>query len=253
MKPQALRQLAGHLPCSVVYGSGLAHIAEYPRGTIRHAGTLLAEERDDGCGQGHAVRVPVLGLVAGNRPHAQWLELQDGRRVVAELRICAAPPPPVAGTTRAGRHKGERPTNAPVPAGGITARLLRTVKLGASAEPVIADYRRWIKRNFGADALQRLDAHTGRPARRRRKKRPRTRRAVDGFYAELARDYVELSKRGVRAPTATLAKLRGERIEKIRSHIHLARKNGLLTETKPGKAGGVLTPLALAVLEEAKL
>ena len=71
MKPQALRQLAGPLPCLVVHGSGPAHIAEHPRGAIRHAGTLLAEERDDGCGQGHAVRVPVLGLVAGNRPHAR--------------------------------------------------------------------------------------------------------------------------------------------------------------------------------------
>jgi hypothetical protein len=118
---------------------------------------------------------------------------------------------------------------------------------------VIADYRRWIKKSFGADALQRLDAHTGRPARRRRKKRPRTRRAVDGFYAELAHQYVQLLEHGERAPTTTLARIRGERIEKVRSHIHLARKNGFLTETKPGKAGGVLTPLALAVLEEAKL
>ena len=55
------------------------------------------------------------------------------------------------------------------------------------------------------------------------------------------------------APTTTLARIRNERIEKVRSHIHLARKNGLLTETKPGKAGGALTSLALAVLEEAKL
>jgi hypothetical protein len=184
---------------------------------------------------------------------ATWLELQDGRRVVAQLTICPAPGSAKAGTTRDGRHKGERPPDAPVPAGGITARLLRTVKLGASAEPVIADYRRWIKKSFGADALQRLDAHTGRPARRRRKKRPRTRRAVDGFYAELAHQYVQLLEHGERAPTTTLARIRGERIEKVRSHIHLARKNGFLTETKPGKAGGVLTPLALAVLEEAKL
>jgi len=184
---------------------------------------------------------------------ATWLELQDGRRVVAQLTICPAPRSAKAGTTRQGRHPGERPADAPVPAGGITARLLRTVKLGASAEPVIADYRRWIKKSFGADALQRLDAHTGRPARRRRKKRPRTRRAVDGFYAELAHQYVQLLEHGERAPTTTLARIRGERIEKVRSHIHLARKNGFLTETKPGKAGGVLTPLALAVLEEAKL
>jgi len=184
---------------------------------------------------------------------ATWLEMQDGRRVVAELRICPVPLPPVTGTTRKGRHPGERPVDAPVPAGGITARLLRTVRLGASAEPVTADYRRWIKRNFGADALERLDAHTGRPAQKPRKKRPRTRRAGDGFYARLARDYVELSKRGVRAPTTTLAKLRGERIEKVRSHIHLARKNGFLTETKQGKAGGALTPVALAVLEKVTL
>ena len=71
MKPQASRQLAGHLPCAVVHGSGPEEIAEHPRGPIRHAGTLLAEERNDGCGQGHAVRVPVLGCAARNRPHAR--------------------------------------------------------------------------------------------------------------------------------------------------------------------------------------
>jgi hypothetical protein len=175
----------------------------------------------------------------------EWFEVQDGRRIVAMLTICPAPP---SGRVRAGRRLGERPPDAPVPAGGITARLLRLVHVGGStAEPVIADYRRWIKQQFGADALARLDARRGRPARHR-KKAVRNRRARDRFYAELARDYVALHDSGHRSPTATLAAMRDVTIEKMRSHIHLARANGLLSDTVRGKRGGTLTRKALDAL-----
>jgi hypothetical protein len=178
-------------------------------------------------------------------------EMQDGRRVVAQLTICPAPLPAVAGTVRKGRRKGDRPEDAPVPAGGITARLLRTVKVGKAAEPVIADYRHAIRKWFGADALKRLDAHTGQPSRRRRRREPRSRRATDRSYAELARDYAWLWQHGERAPTAALAAMRGVPIEKMRSHIHLARANGFLTETSRGRAGGEVTAKAWGVLKGA--
>ncbi|MCX6544423.1 MAG: hypothetical protein NTV05_08410 [Acidobacteria bacterium] len=176
----------------------------------------------------------------------EHFDLQDDRRVVDELKIYPAPLPPVAGVQMA-RHPGERPKDAPVPVGGITARLLRLVKVGKYAEPVIADYRRWCARHFGKDALRRLDEHIGRPSPRRRRKRPRNHRATDAFYAELARDYALLWKR-VHAPTAELAVMRDVPLEQMRSHIHLARKNGFLTKTMRGKAGGELTPKASAEL-----
>ena len=68
------------------------------------------------------------------------------------------------------------------------------------------------------------------------------------LYAELARDYVELWETNERKPTAALAARRGVEPELMRSHIHLARKNGFLTETGRGKAGGALTPKAQRAL-----
>lgn len=172
----------------------------------------------------------------------ETFQMQGGRRVVSQLTICPAPPPALAGTARKGRRKGETaPT--PVPPGGITARLLREVKVGKYAE-VIADYRNWVRQQFGVSALRRLDKHAGRPSRTRRKQ-PMNRRASDRFYAELARDYTLLWQQRVRSPTAELARLRGVPVVKVRSHIHLARVNGFLTDTSRGKAGGELTKKAI--------
>jgi len=172
-------------------------------------------------------------------------EIQAGRRVVAELKVCPAPP-------QVGAHPmrmwGERSEDDVVPAGGITARLLRTVKVGKYAAPVIADYREWIRKHFGSDGLKRLDAATARPSRNRHKRKARSHRAASLFYAELARDYVLLWEKGVKSPTGELARLRGVALEKVRSWVHLARANGLLTETSRGKAGGELTALARKIL-----
>ena len=177
----------------------------------------------------------------------EWIEIQSGRRVVAEVTICPAPPPLQAGAYRA-RMYGDRPEDGPVPPGGITARLLRTVKVGKYPDRLLDNYRRWVKKEFGVAALKRLDEHVGRPSRRRRR-RPRTRRASDLYYAKLAGDYAMLWQRGIRTPTMELSKLRGLPLEKMRSHIHLARANGLLPETTRGKAGGVLTPKARQILD----
>jgi hypothetical protein len=58
---------------------------------------------------------------------------------------------------------------------------------------------------------------------------------------ELARDYVTLLRGGTRAPTTELAKIRAVPVETMRSHIHLVRANGFLTETSRGRAAGELT------------
>ncbi len=174
-------------------------------------------------------------------------EIHEGRRVIAELRICPAPPELPEPSTRAGRMRGERSPEDTVPAGGITARLLRhpAVKVGKFAEPVIEDHRRWVQKWFGLEALKRLDESTVHPSKQRKaKKKPRASHAKEKFYAKLAQDYVAFLKRGVKAPTSQLAMMRGVDIKTIRSQINLARRYGFLTKTSRGKAGGELTELA---------
>lgn len=145
------------------------------------------------------------------------MALQGGRRVVSELSIV--------------------PTSSRVPVGGITARLLRQVKVGQFARGL----QQTIAKHFGTDAADRLFHHLGWSSGKRPRQRPRRRRADDGYYAELAGDYVTLWQQGDRKPTQTLARLRGVRPEHLRSHIHLARANGFLSETTRGTAGGSLT------------
>ena len=142
---------------------------------------------------------------------------QGGRRVVSELSIV--------------------PTSGTVPAGGITARLLRRVKIGQFARGL----QQTIAKYFGADAADRVFDTLQWSSGTRPRKRPRHRRVDDRYYAELARDYVTLWQHDDRKPTKTLARLRDVRPEHMRSQIHLARANGFLGETTRGTAGGSLT------------
>lgn len=184
--------------------------------------------------------------------------IKDGRRVIAWLRIC--PAPPGDGVPRKKRRNlGELPEMgdvsadgtglcdyARVPDGGVTKRLLRTVPVGGAFDDVVGDFRQWIQQTFGPDALQRIEAAPV-PLRKRRKK-PERLRADDLFYALLARDYADACIHS-RRPTQTLAQARNVPPEKMRSWINLARRNGFLTDTQRGKSGGELTPRAKRVIE----
>ncbi len=153
--------------------------------------------------------------------------LEDGRRIVATLTVRP---------TQAGR----------VPAGGITARLLRRVRVGQFA----AGLRQALAENFGSDVAARLFDGAGWARCPRPRRRPARRRPDDQFYAALARDYVAWCQTGEKKPTAALAAARGVLPEQLRSQIHLARRNGFLTETGQGKAGGELTPKAQRALAQ---
>ena len=147
----------------------------------------------------------------------EQMAVQAGRRVVSELGIA--------------------PTSRTVPVGGITARLLRQVKVGHFARGLhqrIATY-------FGAATADRVFDHLQWSSGKHPRSRPRRRRVDDRYYAELARDYVTLWQSGDRRPTQTLARLRAVRPEQMRSHLHLARANGFLSDTTRGTAGGALT------------
>jgi hypothetical protein len=137
------------------------------------------------------------------------------------------------------------PAGDVIPAGGISARLLRTVIVG---QPAVA-LRQQLMLHHGRPAADAVFESMGWFGRPRKRPRPRYARADDLYYAELARDYVQLLISEQRNPIATLAKQRGAPLVRIRSHIHLARARGLLSDGERGKAAGELTPDSLRILE----
>lgn len=178
-----------------------------------------------------------------------WMVIEQfnvgaGRQVVEMLTICPAPVADKPGVARLGRAVGEPPVDAPIPKGGITARLLRTIKVGRLSEP-LDDYKQWLAGYFGGAALKKFEKLLG----KREGQRP-----SDLYYAALANDYVNFWKAGVKAPIGELAKLLDATPEKIRSDVHRARANGFLTDAKKvGAKGGALTAKSsklLAVAEE---
>ena len=152
--------------------------------------------------------------------------VQGDRRVVIELQIgptCPSDPPK----------------------GGITARLLRQIKVGQLAsglEDVVTEY-------FGAQAAHHLFKSQGWSRTKRPRGQQRGRRAQDSYYAELARDYALLCQAGERKPIQALFEVRGTPIPRLRSHLHLARVNGFLSDTGQGRYGGTLTPKAEETLK----
>ena len=155
--------------------------------------------------------------------------IQAGRRVVSALTI--------------------RPTSGTVPPDGISARLLRRIKVGQFA----GGLHRRLAKYFGSKSADDVfDEFQWKSRKRRRRNRSRHRRAADRYYAELARDYVRLWQAGDRTPTHTLARRRRMRDEQVRSHIHLARANGFLTDTTRGKAGGMITEKARGELAKTR-
>lgn len=155
----------------------------------------------------------------------EFVVAEDGRRLVGALTI--------------------RPSAAP-PAGGITARVLRRIKVGQFAD----GFRVTLAQSYGAETAARLIHGIGWAARPRRRKRPARLRATDRYYAELARDYVTWLSTGEKKPTAALAAARGVPAATVRSHLHLARKNGFLDDVGQGKAGGALTEKARRALAQ---
>lgn len=126
--------------------------------------------------------------------------------------------------------------NAKVPPGGISTSLLRSTKLGLSAEAW-----RWFVKTGGKARL-----FTGRTGEKARKRDPRRGRP-DVFYARVARRYAQLQR--FRNVVERIARERKESPERVRDMILTARRRGLLTNPPTqGKRGGVLTRKGQALL-----
>jgi hypothetical protein len=206
---------------------------------IRSGGVLVGEVW---------LEVPVArGWIAASR-----LVLQAGRLVVAEVRVF-----PDEATAfrqeRGGQWSGDvLGVRSDVPPGGLTARVLRAVRLGEHPRHV-RDILRFLEEKYGPDAFKAggslaalgLVPDTERPRRRREVGRP------DAFFAELAADYVRRIERGSAKPNAEIATARGWDAKTITGWLHEARTRGLLTSPGYGRPGGRLTPYGERVLREA--
>jgi hypothetical protein len=184
------------------------------------------------------------------------LAVQDGHPVVAELRVFPDEP----GRHDAGRWSVERLGIAEavqfVPVGGLTTRKLRHVKIAAaltSALPGLAGFIASMRRAFVGEhvgdlplVLPGMESAVGAGI-----KRNRAATFPDRQLAEVAALYERLAKDPAtsRAVSRALADALDEKVPRARQLTHAARARGLLTGGGKGRAGGVLTDKARALLE----
>lgn len=195
---------------------------------------------------------------------------QGGYPVVAELRLFPAEElfwKEAALERDPGQWSAEfLGQNAKVPTGGITARMVREVKIGEHHR-LANEFIRSLKEEHGGlldlpaelEPFQRkLPGPTAvissfeikKPKNTRRKPHRQLGkgRRPDIIYAELAQQYVRLLEVGSKRPIVELAKQLGIDRSRVRDMIHAARKRGLLDGGQQGKRGGYLTDKALRVL-----
>lgn len=187
-----------------------------------------------------------------------WIEIPVGDWIVA-YRLVNDRGTPVVGELRLFPAEGARPgpgqwsgellgPEARVPRGGITARVLRRIRVRAYLRVMTEVVRRL--RAAAPKLAQRLGWAT--PAEPAAEARPGSRRGRKGrppeFYAAIARDYVAAVARGSWRPVVDVATRRRLRVTTVRDMIRRARSLGLLTLNGPGLRGGALTPRADALL-----
>jgi hypothetical protein len=181
----------------------------------------------------------------------------DGGPAVSELKIRPHPGPEGTNWQTPGWE---------TPTGGITTRLVREINVGE-----LLDLARDCARSQEAavltaadDPAPDLDLSAGfrdelATALRERanqigtlstKSKPGRRPRID-HYLTWAERYAEKVAAGVRNPNATLAKESKEEPDFVRDTISRARLHGLLSRGPGrGRAGGTLTPKALALIAE---
>ena len=208
------------------------------------------------------LEVPLTdGWVAAHR-----LVPQNGRPVLAELRIFHRDEqraPSVDGVVDDAYHyeAGEWAAEtegfgAPVPDGGLTARMVKAVKAGAFLDDA-TEHMREMERAWGKEVVHEeggvLSRHgftAGSSQSKERRGRPPSHRDI--WYAILARDYCRIINAGNhKRPVKELAAARGYKAQSMSRLLNQAREKGMLTPTPPGRAGGQLTSLAVMLLKEA--
>lgn len=179
---------------------------------------------------------------------AYRLVVQGGQPVVAEIRVFPREPETNIGP---GHWSADvLGSEASAPPGGISARLLRKLKVGVHNRFAVEQVRLFTKL-FGADIF--FDLATIPAPPNRKKKGQRGRRPLDKIvYARLARDYATAARTHSK-PIVVVAEKHGLPTSVVRDRVHIARdRHKFLTTTKQGRKGGVLTPAALEILRGTK-
>jgi hypothetical protein len=192
------------------------------------------------------------------------LEVQNGRVIVAELRIFPRARPLRLGPGRHGsaaiRRAMEQGSSSAIPPGGLSTRLLRRVRLGHDVHSLV-QIAEGIKRNdpaafapgtvlakWGVTADVLFEAV---PTRRQEVWTGRGRPSIPAVvYAALASEYSTLVAGGSDRPVQELAERSGQPLTLVRSRIQTARRLGLLDPGVQGNAGGQLTPAAKQLLRK---
>lgn len=137
-------------------------------------------------------------------------------------------------------------TTSPLPAGGVTSRLLRRLPLGEIVEAVRSDLRltaRTVRPHGRAGSLM---AHNAEQFARRPGRAGRS----DRDYAEVAAAYVAILATSDPKPVEMLAAQTFLSPSQIRNVLYEARRRELLTKAPPGRPGGQLTEKCRRILEE---
>jgi hypothetical protein len=173
---------------------------------------------------------------------------QDGEPVVSELRIY----PLEQDAMGPGRWRAELlGCRAPVPRGGLSARVVHQARVGAALHAARAQLSRLPRAPHLFGPGGQYDAFTPADARAALTRVGPGRKGHGVlFFAELAKAYTERLDVGDMRPIATLARARKVTPARIRDMIHRARLLGLLTPAlKQGQRGGTLTAKARAILK----
>jgi len=169
---------------------------------------------------------------------AVFLE-EAGQLVMAELKVFPGPGPKYDGRRSARRKPGEwsgrQDALKEVPDGGVSARLLRCIRLTDLQQLVMSELS-----GTASAAVAPGGARVGRPGSAGR---------PDRQYAEWAFRYAKKLAEGSRSPIKDLAAEHDRSPGQVRDLIHDARVRGLLSKERQGRAAGSLTPKAIQLLK----
>lgn len=252
-------------------------------------GTRTSRDTPEDGGRGRIRIFTKGGGLPTSGDHEIWIEVplgsewvgacrllpRDGWPIVAEVRVFPADDggvDPVVdrpgdedkiargfaeGTSVIRREPGrwsvdERGTDAYVPDGGLTSRLLREVRIplvvNIARKHLSTFYEEWPQLISASEAPLEFLAFAGIEHGDRHVKR---RAHDDRFYAEVAAAYVSELRDENKAPHVALARRWCITRSRARDRVHEARRAGMLTLSPPGKAGGNLTPKAQEILARA--
>jgi hypothetical protein len=215
---------------------------------------------------GEALQAPDPRRLAVVRTDNIWLEEPLGAAWVVAYRLSAQQGMPVVAELRVFPAESDRPrgqvgewsatvlgSRARVPSGGVTARLLRAIRVGAhhrAAGQTFRMLRRALAQSI-PEALETqvlsdaFDRHAlagpPMPGRRGVPQAP-------VIYAALAATYATAIQTGHAAPARLVAERHGLDRARARKALYRARALGLLTKASQGQRGGVLTPKAKRLL-----